>query len=88
MRAPLIRACSRIDCSDSLGSAKHCRSSRHLFVPRTLPAGYEDTGEHAVELFDRQILAHVAVRARSQSGVHSLFFVADAGEDDDRAGCG
>ena len=83
--SPLIRTCSGTDCSDALGSAKHCRVARHLFVPRTLPAGREDSRKHAIKLLNRQILAHVAVRTRSQSGVHFLLFVADAGEDDDRA---
>ncbi len=44
----------------------------------------QDSREHAIELFDRKILAHVAIRAGVESRVHLLFVVADAGENNDR----
>src|SRR5437588_944334 len=44
----------------------------------------KDSSEHAVELFNRKVLADVSVRARVESGVHLLFVVPDAGENNDR----
>lgn len=49
----------------------------------TLLTSSENTGEHAVKLFDREVLAHVTVCAGMQGGVHLVLVVADAGEYDD-----
>ena len=35
-------------------------------------------------MFNRKVLADVAIRTRMESGVHLLFVVSDAGEDNDR----
>src|SRR4029077_14875545 len=40
--------------------------------------------QNTVKLFDRQILAHVAVRARAQCGMHLLLVIADPSENNDR----
>ena len=42
--------------------------------------------QHAVKVFDREILAHVTVGAGAQSGMHMLFVVTHPGENDDRDG--
>src|ERR1700736_1955967 len=44
----------------------------------------KNSREHAVELFNRKVLADVSVRARVKSGVHLLFVVPDARENNDR----
>src|SRR5437762_7210159 len=49
-----------------------------------LLTGGENSREHAVELFNRKILADVSVRARVERSMHLLFVIADAGENDDR----
>src|SRR5260370_16218243 len=49
-----------------------------------LLAGGENSREHAVELFNRKVLADVPVRPRVEGSMHLLFVVADAGENDDR----
>ena len=54
------------------------------FAAGALLAGREDTGQDAIKLFDREVLADVAVGPGAQGGVHSLFVVTDAGENDDR----
>src|SRR6202011_5172861 len=50
----------------------------------TLLTRSKNSREHAVELFNRKVLADVSVRARVESGVHLLFVVPDAGENNDR----
>ena len=54
------------------------------FATGALLAGREDTGQDAIKLFDREILADVAVGPGAQGGVHPLLVVTDAGEDDNR----
>jgi len=50
----------------------------------TLLTRSKNSREHAVELFNRKVLADVSIRARVESGVHLLFVVPDAGENNDR----
>src|ERR1043166_7590644 len=54
--------------------------SRESFPPRTLLAGGEDAGEDTIKLFDRKVLADVAIGSSAQRGVHPLFVVSDACE--------
>jgi hypothetical protein len=44
----------------------------------------KDARQNTVKLFDRQILAHVAVRAGAQCGMHLLLVIADPSENNDR----
>ena len=53
------------------------------FAASALLAGREHAGEDAVKLFDREILAHVAIGPGAQSGVHPLLVISDAGENND-----
>src|ERR1700726_2380214 len=46
--------------------------------------GGKDARQNTVKLFDRQILAHVAVRAGAQCGMHLLLVIADPSENNDR----
>ena len=43
----------------------------------------KDSREHAVELFDGKILAHITVGACVEGRMHLLFVISDTGEDDD-----
>src|SRR5436853_431513 len=59
---------------------------RERLASRSLLARREDAGQHAVKLFDREVLADVTVGASSKRGMHPLFVIADASKDDDREG--
>ena len=54
-----------------------------LQLASALLACRQDALQHAVELFDWEILTDVAVRSGPQGGVHVLFVVAHAGENND-----
>ena len=53
------------------------------FATGTLLAGGQHARKYRVKLLDRQILAHIAVCASSQSGVHFFFVITDSREDND-----
>ena len=48
-----------------------------------LLASRKNSCEDAIKLLDRKIFADVAIRAGAQSGMHLLFVITDAGENDD-----
>src|SRR5438105_13091262 len=56
------------------------------FASRTLLAGSENAGQHAVKLFDGKVFADVTVGAGPESGVNPCLVVADASEDNDGQG--
>ena len=49
-----------------------------------MPACGQDARQDAVKLFDRQVLADIAVGAGAQRGMHPLLVVSNAGENNDR----
>lgn len=49
-----------------------------------VPTCGKDPSEHAIKLFDRQIFAHVAIRAGAQRRMHLLLIITDSGENNDR----
>ena len=55
-------------------------------APGALLARRQDARQDAVKLLDREIFADVTVSAGAKGGMHPLFVVPDASENDDREG--
>src|ERR1051326_7019053 len=58
--------------------------TRQRFAAGALLTRGKDARQNAVKLVDRQILADVTISSSAQGGMHPLFVVSNAGEDDNR----